>query len=773
MKNPLNKRYLRELKSDFGKYAVIFIMLVISIGFCSGFLVADDSMIAAYNESFEKYNIENGNFVTGRPLNTYQKNTLEAEGLKVYPLFYSDMTASKDTTVRLFAERTEVNRVCLLEGAMATGPGEVAIDRCYANNNGIKIGDVLNVGGMDYRVSGFVALSDYSTMFSDNTDMMFDAVKFGVGIVPQSVLDTFDTDGMTYDYAFTYDNPPQTIEAEKERSDDLMKVAAKTIPLKAFTPRYANQAIMFTGDDMGSDKAMVELFLVIIIVIIAFVFAVTISDTITSESAVIGTLLASGYTRWELIRHYMAMPMIVSLFSAVVGNILGYTVFKDLCAYLYYNSYSLPTYITRWNAAAFLETTVIPLIVMLIITFFSLYRKLRLSPLKFLRRDLRRHNRKKAIPLSHKLPIVRRFRLRIIFQNAGGYLVMFFGILLANALLMFGLFLPATIHHYQDVIGENMLCEYQYTLDMPVENLSGDNPLITMLNGIFFQTGIQTDNPDAEKFSINALKSMGDNNFKVEDISVYGIYPHSQYVKIDDLGDMVYISKAYADKYMLSPGDRITLKEEFEDKTYSFEIGGIYPYEGAVCVFMPQKLFAKTFDVSEDYFSGYMSSSKITDVNPKYFGTIIDFEGLTKVTRQLDVSMGSMMVLLDVFAVLLFVVMIYLLSKLIIEKNAQSISMVKILGYRNREIAGLYLMATTIVVIISTFATLIIDRFILEILFRIVMVQSLSGWINIYDSPMEYAKVVILGLLTYGVVAALEYRKITRVPMSEALKNVE
>ena len=493
----------------------------------------------------------------------------------------------------------------------------------------------------------------------------------------------------------------------------------------------------------------------------------------TCIASAIGTLRASGYTKSELVRHYVTLPVVVTLISSIIGNVLGYTLFKGVVVKMYYNSYSLPTYITRWNATAFLETTIIPFVVMLIITYLSLYRKLRLSPLKFLRRDLRRNKGKKAVPLSHRLPIFRRFRLRIIFQNAGGYIVMFFGILLANALLMFGLFLPATIHHYQDTIGQNMLCDYQYMLNMPVENMSGDNPLITMLSGIFFQTGIQTDNPDAEKFSIISLKSMGDNHYKVEDISVYGIDRHSRYVKIDDIGDKVYISKAYADKYMLSPGDHITLKEAFEDKTYTFEIGGIYPYEGAVCVFMTQRLFAKSFDVSEDYFSGYLSSSKITDIDEKYFGTIIDFEGLTKVTRQLDVSMGSMMVMLDVFAVLLFVVMIYLLSKLIIEKNAQSISMVKILGYRDGEIAGLYLMATTIVVVFSTLITLIIDRFILEVLFRIVMVQSLSGWINVYDSPVEYLKVAGLGLLTYGVVAVLEYRKITKVPMDEALKNVE
>ena len=68
MKNPLKKRLLRELKGDFGKYLVIFILLVLSIGFVSGFLVAGESMIKAYNDSFDKYNVEDGNFRTDERL---------------------------------------------------------------------------------------------------------------------------------------------------------------------------------------------------------------------------------------------------------------------------------------------------------------------------------------------------------------------------------------------------------------------------------------------------------------------------------------------------------------------------------------------------------------------------------------------------------------------------------------------------------------------------------------------------------------------------------
>ena len=57
MKNPLRKRYLRDLRQEFGKYLVIFLFITLTIAFISGFLVADGSMRIAYDQSFEKYNI--------------------------------------------------------------------------------------------------------------------------------------------------------------------------------------------------------------------------------------------------------------------------------------------------------------------------------------------------------------------------------------------------------------------------------------------------------------------------------------------------------------------------------------------------------------------------------------------------------------------------------------------------------------------------------------------------------------------------------------------
>ena len=44
-----------------------------------------------------------------------------------------------------------------------------------------------------------------------------------------------------------------------------MEDVAKEVTLEEFVPRYTNQAIIFTGDDMGGDRSMMIVLLYIII----------------------------------------------------------------------------------------------------------------------------------------------------------------------------------------------------------------------------------------------------------------------------------------------------------------------------------------------------------------------------------------------------------------------------------------------------------------------------------------------------------------------------
>ena len=788
MKNPLNKRLPREFRKDFGKYLVIFLLLVITIGFVSGFLVADGSMIKAYNEGIDKYNTENGHFRTSEKMNDAQIQSIEENGIRIYDNFYLEQDLTNDSTMRIFESRDQVNLACLMEGEFPKAANEIAIDRMYADNNKISIGDTLKSGTQSWKVTGFIALPDYSCLFQNNNDSMFDSVKFGIGVVTSEAFESLDSPLVKYCYAWKYNDEPTTEKEEKEVSDNLMKAINKEVSLEEFVPRYLNQAITFTRDDMGSDRAMMIVFLYIVIAIMAFVFGITISNTIAKEANVIGTLLASGYTRNELIRHYMTMPILVTLIGALIGNILGYTIMKDICAGMYYGSYSLPTYVTVWNAEAFLLTTIIPILLMLLVNYTVLHRKLSLSPLKFLRRDLKRRQQKHTLSLSRRIPFFSRFGLRVIFQNISNYLLLFLGILFANLLLMFGLLFPAVLDHYQTVLQDNLLCNYQYILQIPINAMDEDHKLESLVNMLYFQHEVETDNPDAEKFSAYSLKTT-DKEYKEEEILLYGLADNSRYLPIDfqetatdkdvskkeDASDATpaYISSAYADKYLLNIGDEITLKEAYEDDTYTFSIEGIYDYEGGLTVFLPQDTFNELFDLGSDYFSGYLSDSEITDINQKYIGSVIDLDSLSKISRQLNVSMGSMMYLLDGFSIVLFMILIYLLSKIIIEKNAQSISMTKILGYSDREISSLYLLSTTIMVVVFLLLSFPIETVLMNALFRGIMISSISGWIPLYIDPVLYVKMFLLGFGTYLLVALIEYRRIKKVPMDQALKNIE
>ena len=165
MKNPLNRRIVREIRGDFGKYLVIFFLLLLSIAEISGFLVADGSMIAAYHESFEKYNIEDGHFRTKKALNRAQEKYISENGVRLDEMYYVDEALKSGSTLRIFKIRDDMNRACLMAGEMPSHPGEIVIDRMYADNNHLHIGDVIESDRYRWTITGLVALSDYSALF--------------------------------------------------------------------------------------------------------------------------------------------------------------------------------------------------------------------------------------------------------------------------------------------------------------------------------------------------------------------------------------------------------------------------------------------------------------------------------------------------------------------------------------------------------------------------------------------------------------------------------
>lgn len=409
MRNPLCKRIVRELKRDWKKYLVVALFLILTIGFVSGMYVANGSMMQAAAEGKEKYHLEDGHFELDqkadqeliRAIETGEKadvkqfypdqakmelddSDFSAVPVTVYENFYRnededhDNDGKSDGTIRVYERTEEINQACLMEGSFPETEDEIAVDRMHADNAGIQVGDTITVSGQSYYVTGLIAYVNYSTLHEKSTDLMFDALKFNVAMVTKDGFGRL-SGSIHYTYAWKYEQKYADEIEEKKQSDDFMKaLLTQTVvhenELQDYVPRYANPAINFATDDMGSDEAMGGVLLDILIVIIAFIFAVTISNTIMKESQTIGTLRASGYTKGELVRHYLAIPVIVTMIAAIVGNLMGYTVFKDVVVSMYYNSYSLPTYETIWNPDAFVKTTVIPVFLMFVINLLVIIR---------------------------------------------------------------------------------------------------------------------------------------------------------------------------------------------------------------------------------------------------------------------------------------------------------------------------------------------------------------------------------------------------------------
>ena len=768
--NPLSRRIPREFTSDLGKYLVIALLMILMIGEVSGFLVADESMIKAYNESYEKYCMEDGHFSVQNKLNKTKINKISEFGLTLYDLFYTSEEFDNGSSLRIFANRNEIDLPCVMKGRLPEKDGEIAIDRMYADNNGLKVGDVMTSDRREYTVTGLIALPDFSALFESNNDMMFDSSEFGVALIDEETFAGLDEDRITWNYGWKYDTVPADKDEEKDLSEDLLPHICSVTKPEIYIPRFANQAITFTGDDMGKDRVMMQIFLYVVILILAFVFTITISNTIQKESEVIGTLRANGYTRGELLRHYMAVPLVVTILAAIIGNIMGYTFFKDFNAGMYYGSYSLPTFVTVWSPRAFFETTLVPIVIMIVVTMLVLIRKLRFTPLQFLRRDISSSKGKKAIPLSPRIPFFTRYRLRVILQNISSYIVLVFGVFFAYFLLMFGMTFPEILKTYAKDVTADMFCKYQYILTIPVAAVDEDEPLSSMVEMLKFQQAVETETPGAEKFTAYSLQTKSWENIVTEDVTIYGIAEKSKYVPLDITGDEVYITEYFADKFSIKPGDTITLSEEFEDKSYDFTVTGTIDYKGGICLFMGQKAANRMFDLGKSYFSGYFSDELIEDVDQKYIGTVIDKEAMTKVSRQLLISMGDMMYLVDALSVIIFVAVVYLLSKMIIEKNAVSISMAGILGYKKGEIARLYVAATSVVVVVSMAVLLPLESMAMVEVFKMALRVAMHGWFDIVVPGYVQLWMFATGLLAYAVVAALEMKKISAVPMDEALK---
>lgn len=766
---PLAKRLPREFKHNLGKYLGIFLLMFGSVALTSGFLLAAHSITVIMNGMRETYAVEDGRFTTAFAATDEQLDAAAGaaagtSAIDVYQNFSIDAAftsantdAATKRTVRTFIHRTQVDLAAYAQGTQPATADEVAVDRVFATNNNVAVGDHIQLEGRDYTVCGILTLPDYAALFPNNSDFTVNTLTFGTAEMTQDGFDALQAAGgaVSYSYSFTFADRDLTTAQRTQADKDIAKaLSEKGAQVTELLDYENNQGISYAANDVDGDSGMWEVLLDIIVVIMAFIFVVLISGTIEEESAIIGTLLASGYRRRELVLHYLALPCLIGFIAAAGGTACGLTFFTAPMRDLYYGSYSLPPFYVTWNWAIFVQTAVIPFAVLAVTTLLGLLGKIGKSPLQFLRHEASgKKGTKRGFALPQGLGFVARFRLRVFLRNLGNFVTLFAGIGFASLLLLFGLGILPTMQHYAEGLRYTLPANHLYTLKAPVE-------LDTSSNG-------------AEKFAVYTLEySRGDNS---ETLTVYGVDPSSRYWK--DLGvadGRAVLGAGLAAKYDFAAGADIDLYDKYNDKTYTVTYEGADATWGSksnVNIYLTLDDFNQMFDNDGAYFNGYASNEAL-DINVDYLAKETTPSDMQAIGDQFVSMMDSLVGMMVGMAVFIYLIFMYLLTKAILDRSSRSISYMKVFGYRDGEISALYIRSMTICVVVSLVACMPLIIVSLGAIFK-AMLTSYSGNIEIYVPNECLVEALICGLATYAAVALAHMRAIKRVSLAEALKVQE
>lgn len=745
MKNPINNRIARLFIKEPGRYLPIFILLLITITVISAFFIVQGSIEKIYYEYVEDTKLEDGSFTVISELSEDARTSIEDMGFEIHDNYFVELNY-KNTTLSTHKIREGFNEATLIEGRLPETDNEIALDHNYAISNHLELGSDLNFDEGRFRIVGFIVLPDYIAMLKNSNDLVMDTLNYGAALVTNQGFEKISTKAVQYNYSYHEKEKSLTKKEAYDRLKDLGKEVSKDNILTNAQTRSQNKRIAYLMDDMGGDVPMIMTLLAIIMIALAFVFTVQTKNLIEEEASVIGTLMATGYKKSELIFHYMLFPSSAVILSALIANALTYAHFYNIFTGLYYSSFSLPPFKPDFNLRALILTTLIPGLIIIGINLFMLVNKLGLSPLRFLRNELTRKRNKKRLNLPD-IAFIRRFRLKVLFDNKLSVFSLIVGVTIANILLCFGLgFKPIFDNHIESVKAE-MPSQYQ-----------------TYVRGI--------DDLDEEKFASSGFEiTIGENTHP---FVLYGIEKNSKYYDaslIDGLkNNEIMASDGLLKKFDLEVGDEIELKNPYTDEAYKVIIKERYEKGVSLAAFMPLKSFNKLLDYDEDYFSGYFSKEKL-DIDEKFVLATIDSEILDRAMEHFVKTFGAVRIPITIVSLIFYLVFMYLLSKMIIEKNRTPISYLKIFGFSDRENSSIYLNATGLVLTIY----LLLSPFILQGLMEVIMKNSMKKF-DAYMAPYMpmsiYITVSFTGIVLFFLIQKVQTHKIGKMNMVEALKDV-
>ena len=134
--------------------------------------------------------------------------------------------------------------------------------------------------------------------------------------------------------------------------------------------------------------------------------------------------------------------------------------------------------------------------------------------------------------------------------------------------------------------------------------------------------------------------------------------------------------------------------------------------------------------------------------------------------------MWDMILLLIGVSVIIFVSVMYLLMKLEIDRSSFSVSLLKALGYPEKTVNSFYIGSSFYVTLASIIIGMPICRVIIKYMYPY-CVSNVNGGFPAVITPIQYAIIIAIVLASYFATRLMLVRYLSKIKLTEILKNRE
>lgn len=737
------KRIFLENKLQYiGAGLLIFFscfMFSLMVQFCTNYSIMNDSFKKDYVQ-------ETASFETAEPISDIPRLQLET-GALVEEYYSFDAVLESGKTLRVLTENQKVNLPAVLAGAPAK-EGELLLSPSFADANGLKLGDSIHIEGKPYVVSGFMALPNYIFPLENDADMMSSPKSFGVAVMAGDDFAGFTTAKRAYAVRFSGAENSPWASAEAFRG----ALAKQGITPTKWLDAADNKRMAYIEMELQIMSVVGLVMPGFVLLLAALMVSIVLRRLISHETQALGTLYSFGYRKGEMLRHYLSLPVLLTITAAALGTAAGMLGAPAMLSMM--NLYFIiPVTRLTLSVQTALLAIAAPVLLVCLSSYLSVRKKLTLSPSQLMRgkeQKSRVNFIEKSVKLE-RLPFAARFKVREQLRSLSRLFLLLFGVAIAAVLMLYGLTAKSSVDYYLDKsITGTYQFEYEYMYNQPHYN-----PIPQ----------------EAEGFS--ALNCYAKENEKIE-FYISGVQPNSRLLTLFDkkgnkLGtDKTVVTRPLANNLKLSVGSVLSVVEKQSGKKYSVEVESIAETYAGKYIFMPLDEFNRQFDLPEGSHGGIWSVKELALPKDELY-SVKSQQSSKAAIMELILPTQIAVTVLSVIAFFMGLIVIYLVTSLLVAENRQSISLLKIFGYRRREINGLILNSSTVVVVLGYLLGLPMIFSSMTAIFA--FLDSAAGLaMPLKISPVYVLFSFIVMLLSYEASKRLCRKKVDAISMSEALK---